>query len=238
MMALGIESVVDRMANSRAQPLIMLNHRRSAAVSEDVVVLRNQRAKRMQHVGFDAGQRRRSINIPESYLRSRRPALQHALFQQCVVDSNAAVLDHQIGIASPLDQRRNISRRFVNNHLRITEIFLVPMLLPPICIRLGKGDLKSKFCQVFINATIIGCRAIPIGRRQDWTRIQIASLLEFLADCDQLLCAMRAGVSLQDGLPAVGADLPARRIVAKQVLNLCRHLSARFHHYVILSRPK
>ncbi len=112
------------------------------------------------------------------------------------------------------------------------------MLLPAIGIRVCKCYFETKLCQILINTPVVSCCTIPIRRGQTGAEYKKVSLIEFLADGNQLLGTMSAGVPLQYGPSAVRADLPARRFVPKQASNFFRHLNARIHNHVILTRPK
>ena len=104
MVRFRIKRVVNRMTVGRAQTLVVVDYRRSAAIGENKIVLANESAKRVGSVGFYPRQGCGRIYVPERDPGIFGAALQNFFFQQLIKYSHAAVLDYQITFGSMLQQ--------------------------------------------------------------------------------------------------------------------------------------
>src|SRR6185437_4845781 len=96
-MRFGIESVVNRMTIPSTQTQIMPYDRRTAAIRQDEIEIRNQRAKRIVMLSFNSGQSGRSIHVPERAERIALDAASDSKLKLRIVGAHAAMLDDQIG---------------------------------------------------------------------------------------------------------------------------------------------
>src|SRR5579862_7261900 len=95
-MRFRIECIVDGMAIGSAQTLIVLDHRLSAAISENKIIFRNHPAEWISRIRFNARQRGWSIHIPECNAGISGAAFQDSLFQKLIKYAHATMLDDQI----------------------------------------------------------------------------------------------------------------------------------------------
>src|SRR5437588_2073032 len=105
-------------------------------------------------IAFNACKRGRGVHVPEGNARHPRTAVQHTLFQHLVKYADAAVLDHQIAVASRLEQRIKVLFILVHNRANEGKVALVRFLLAAISIRFSEGDLMSKTAELAIDAAI------------------------------------------------------------------------------------
>ena len=140
----------------------MVYNRRSATVSKNEVVFGNQRAKGIAFVAFDAGQRRRSVDIPKNDSCGQCTAFENVLFQAIVFRADTTVLDDDIRARRLTDEARNLIGRAVDNDLRVIDLgIFVLVFLPPVDCGFGECDLVPKPAQVLVDASVISGSAIP-----------------------------------------------------------------------------
>src|SRR3954447_3570200 len=164
-----IERVVDGDALPRAERLVLVHDRRAAAVGEDQVVTRNERAKRIGEIVRDAFERGGRIDVPEDGDLIRRPLLDDRSFEQLIKYADAARFDDDVEIARGVERARNAVQSFtgVDNHARPLGIFgHVAMLLTAVRVGLEESDLVAERGKVADDAAVVSRRAVPVRRNE------------------------------------------------------------------------
>src|SRR5207248_3628958 len=109
----------DGIAIARPQMKVALNYRRSATISKDKVILRDQLPERVPAVGLYPVQSRRRIHIPKRYQRAVTAKLWDGSFQKIVVRAHAAVLDHQVGRGRFCQHSLQVARSLIDPYLGV-----------------------------------------------------------------------------------------------------------------------
>ena len=163
-----VEPVIDRHTAAGAKALVPRDDRRAAAVSQDKVVLRDQRAERIVWVGGDAVEGRRGIDIPKGGDRAGALDCRHTGFEQRIEDANATRFDDQIGIPCVFERAFDATLILgrIDDDIRPVRIGHVAMFLSIVSVGFVEGDAVSVGRERFQYAAIIGGGAVPIGRNQ------------------------------------------------------------------------
>ena len=160
-----IKSIIDRHAGPGAEPLVGLNDRRSAAICEHDIKLRDQRVKRIPEIIGDAVERCRRVDIPESGERALTPQLRNARFEQPVEHADPARLDQEIGTAGLLQRMFDtVLGGRIHHDPRPIRVGDVAVFLPVEGVGLVKRDAVTIGGERLQHAAIIGGGAVPVGR--------------------------------------------------------------------------
>src|SRR4051812_13890720 len=74
------------------------------------------------------------------------------------------MLDNYVSVRGLLEKPIQIRPGSIDHRLYIREIIMIAMLLTSVGIRLGKGNLMSTSCEIFVDAAIVSRGSIPVGR--------------------------------------------------------------------------
>ena len=148
----------------------MIHHRRSTTVSKDKLVLRNQGAKGVAGIGIDARESRWGIDIPENAGSPAGDSAGHGKFKFRVVNSDATVLDDEIGFGSSGKQARKIGRTRIDQTLNVAVVTGIAPLLPTIRIRFRECDPVSEAGEVAVDSPVVGRSSIPVRRGNAGTK--------------------------------------------------------------------
>ena len=125
------------------------------------------------------------------------------------------MFNDQVGVTGFVDYGIEVARRFINSHRGVIDGWAVTMLLALVDVRLGECDLVPEAMQIFIDAAIVGCCAIPITRGQAGTKHMDLhfSALQLMTYVEKLFGAMMAGMARQNGFPTIRRKLLACPII-------------------------
>ena len=158
---LGVERVVDGHAVTRAERPVALHDGIAAAVGEDEVVARHQRAERVVLVRLHARERRGRVDVPED--GRARAELEHGGLELGVEHADAAGLHDHVRTCGAVE-RLAPACRLEDDDLGPAGIVEVAVLLALVGVRLEEGDAVPALVERADEPAVVRRRAVPVGR--------------------------------------------------------------------------
>ncbi len=130
------------------------------------------------------------------------PQLEDAALESFVIDADAAVLDDDVGGGGAGKHFFDVNAGLVDDGFDIGKIADIAALLATVGVGLGECDGVSEAREVFVTATVICCRAIPVGGNECSIRRRKCSRQQLLTNFCEFTGAMVAGVAFEHGFKA------------------------------------
>src|SRR5215469_4058850 len=168
-MGFWVQPVIDGGTVLGSQASIALHDRRSSAVGKNIVVLWDERTERVGAIFFRASERCRCIDIPKNDAIHRCPGKQHNALQDLVIGAYTTMFDNEIALLCHLQEPGDFNGRLIDDHIRVSNVLGIPILLALKDVRLGECNLVTESRKALVHAPVIRGGAIPVRRSKTGT---------------------------------------------------------------------